>query len=257
MRVVCQFSCGTASAVATKLAIAQYGATHDVLILNAQIEDEHPDNRRFARECEQWFGIPLTVARDEKYGASVDEVNRQRRYTNGQHGAPCSTYLKRKVLDPFKRPGDIVVFGFTVEEADRLFDRQQAMPDVVVESPLIRAGLTKSDCRAMVLRAGIELPYMSRHGYNNDNCIGCWKGGEGYWAAIREDFPDVFEARARRQDDIGPGSYIFRNRSTGERYSLRNIPITVVARRNEALPSCSFFCEAAEREYASVDGSET
>ena len=30
-RIVCQFSCGAASAVATKLAIAEYASTHDVV----------------------------------------------------------------------------------------------------------------------------------------------------------------------------------------------------------------------------------
>jgi hypothetical protein len=54
-RIVCQFSCGAASAVATKLAIAQYGATHEVVIINAFLANEHPDNRRFADECAAWF----------------------------------------------------------------------------------------------------------------------------------------------------------------------------------------------------------
>ncbi len=34
-RVVCQFSCGAASAVATKLALAQHAGLHEVHILNA------------------------------------------------------------------------------------------------------------------------------------------------------------------------------------------------------------------------------
>ena len=34
-RIVCQFSCDAASAVATKLALAEYGSTHDVQIINA------------------------------------------------------------------------------------------------------------------------------------------------------------------------------------------------------------------------------
>ena len=33
-------------------------------------------------------------------------------------------------------------------------------------------------------------------GYKNNNCIGCVKGGMGYWNKIRVDFPDVFERRA-------------------------------------------------------------
>lgn len=37
----------------------------------------------------------------------------------------------------------------------------------------------------MVLRAGIELPLMYRMGYDNANCIGCVKGGEGsYLSAV-------------------------------------------------------------------------
>ena len=62
-RIVCQFSCGAASAVATKLAIAQYSATHDVQIINAFLLEEHEDNRRFAVDCEAWFGRPITGRR--------------------------------------------------------------------------------------------------------------------------------------------------------------------------------------------------
>ncbi|MFP3926004.1 hypothetical protein [Pseudomonas sp. W5-36] len=37
-RIVCQFSCADASAVATKLALADYTSTHDVQIINAFLE---------------------------------------------------------------------------------------------------------------------------------------------------------------------------------------------------------------------------
>lgn len=40
-------------------------------------------------------------------------------------------------------------------------------------------------------------------GYNNNNCIGCVKGGMGYWNKIRKDFPEVFAARAKLERDIG------------------------------------------------------
>lgn len=248
-RIVCQFSCGAASAVATKLALAQYGATHDVQIINAFIKQEHEDNRRFLEDCEKWFGRPITVLRDEKYGASTIEVFRRRQYMKGPQGAPCTTQLKRKLLDGWKQPGDVIVFGFTAEEADRLDDFRERNPGKPVIAPLIDAGLGKEDCKAMVERAGIQLPLMYRMGYDNANCIGCVKGGEGYWRAIREDFPEQFEELARVQEEIGQGAYIFRNRETNERYSLRDIP-PGVARRNDKLPSCSFFCELAEQEYA-------
>jgi hypothetical protein len=248
-RIVCQFSCGAASAVATKLALAKYGETHDVQIVNAYIQQEHDDNRRFLSDCEQWFGKKITVLRDEKYGASTIEVFRRKQFMASRYGAPCTKELKRRLLDSWKEPGDVMIFGYTAEEADRLEDFRDRHPDKPVEAPLIDAGLGKEDCKAMVLRAGIELPLMYRLGYHNANCIGCVKGGEGYWRAIREDFPEQFEELATVQEEIGEGAYLFRNRKTGERYSLRNIPVGP-ARRNEAIPSCSFFCEMAEQEYA-------
>jgi hypothetical protein len=248
-RIVCQFSCGAASAVATKLAIATYGS---VEIINAFLVEEHADNRRFAAECEQWFGQPITTLRDEKDGASVVRVFRRKRFMMGLRGAPCSQALKRDLLDKWKQPGDIMVFGYTAEEADRLDDFRDRNPDRPVIAPLIDAGLTKADCKAMVERAGMVLPLMYRLGYDNANCIGCVKGGEGYWRAIRVDFPDQFEAICLLQDEIGPGSWFLRYRSgprNGERFPLRELPAGQ-PRRNEALPSCSFFCEIAEQEYS-------
>jgi hypothetical protein len=164
-------------------------------------------------------------------------------------GAKCSTVLKRELMDAWKRPDDVMVFGFTAEEADRFDDFRERNPDRAVLAPLIDAKLGKEDCKAMVERAGIELPAMYRLGYDNANCIGCVKGGEGYWRAIKNDFPVEFEALAQVQDEIGAGAYLFRNRKTNERYSLRDIPPGPM-RRNEELPSCSFFCEMAEQEYS-------
>ena len=46
-RILCLFSCGAASAVATKLAIAEFGDR--CVIVNAFIQEEHPDNRRRRR----------------------------------------------------------------------------------------------------------------------------------------------------------------------------------------------------------------
>jgi hypothetical protein len=245
-RIVCQFSCGAASAVATKLTLAQHP---DAEIVNAFVLQEHPDNRRFLADCEVWFGKPVTVLRDEKYGASIINVFRKKQFMKGPRGAPCTSILKRELLDAWKKPGEIMVFGYTAEEADRLDDFRERNPERPVLAPLIDAGLGKEDCKAMVERAGIELPLMYRLGYDNANCIGCVKGGEGYWRAIREDFPAEFAELADVQEEIGPGAYLFRDRKTNERYSLRDMPPGPV-RRNEALPSCSFFCEMAEQEYA-------
>lgn len=58
---------------------------------------------------------------------------------------------------------------------------------------------------------------------------------------MREDFPEQFEERCKVQDELGEGSW----------FPLRDLP-EGEARRNEALPSCSFFCEMAEAEISAT-----
>lgn len=40
-------------------------------------------------------------------------------------------------------------------------------------------------------------------GYSNNNCIGCVKGGMGYWNKIRVDFPEVFQRMSKLEREIG------------------------------------------------------
>ena len=239
-RVVCHFSCGAASAVATKLILSKY-AHEQIVIYNSFIVEEHPDNRRFLADCEKWFGHPITVLADEKYGASVHEVWRRRRFMVSRFGAACSAALKHNIIDAVCLPNDTHVFGFTCEETGRA----KRFLETGGLCPLIDAGLTHADCLSMIERAGLVLPEMYRLGFNNANCIGCCKGGEGYWNKIRDVFPEQFAAAVAIDESLG--STMFRNRQTGERYGLKDLkPGT--GRHNEELPSCSFFCEMAEQD---------
>lgn len=249
-RIVCHFSCGAASAVATKLMLAEH-PPEQVVILNAYIKEEHGDNRRFLADCEAWFQHPITVLRDTKYGASTHEVWRKERFMKNNLGAPCSRALKRNLLDSFRLPGDVTVLGYTAEEKhrlDRFFDRGS---DLLPVAPLIERGLTKADCLAIVERAGIELPTMYRLGYRNANCIGCVKGGQGYWNKIRRDFPAQFEQIAAIQAEIGPGANLFR-RKDGTRFSLRELPEDAGHYPSELSIECGFFCEMAEQDIDEV-----
>lgn len=249
-RMVCQFSCGAASAVATKIILATY-APEDVLVVNAFIVEEHDDNRRFLADCEKWFGHPIVVLRDQKYGASTDEVWRRKRYMKGPYGAPCSGELKRKLLKTVSLPGDINVIGYTREEWDRFDDIMANFPDVQWSAPLIERDLGKEDCLAMIDRAGIELPEMYRRGYDNANCIGCPKGGQAYWQNIREDFPERFVQIRTIQEGIGQGANFLRFRSgprEGERMSLADLPPGRGDMKSEPSFSCSLFCDLAEKE---------
>ncbi len=242
-RTVAQFSCGAASACATKLAIERDG--DKVEVVNAFIADEDADNRRFLEDCQRWFGRQITVLRDTKYGASPANVWRKARFIVNRNGAPCSRALKKDVLRAHYRPSDTIVLGFTADarDVDRLDRYIDANASVKVWAPLIEAGLKKKDCFDMVTKAGIELPRMYRLGYHNANCPKCPKGGMGYWNKIRVDFPENFEEMAAIQDVLGPGSYFFRDRHTGERISLRQLDPTAGRFSEEPSLSCGAVCE--------------
>lgn len=247
MRVVCRFSCGAASACATKLTLARY--PDQTRIVNAFLASEDADNRRFLADCERWFDRRIVVLRDAKYGSSAVAVWRKKRFIVNRSGAPCSRALKRDVLTADNQAGDVLVLGYTADkrDVDRFNRHIDAYPEESLSAPLIEAGLTKRDCLQMVADAGIQLPRMYRLGYHNANCPGCPKGGEGYWNKIRVDFPERFEEVAAIQDMLGSGSYFFRNRKTGQRVSLRMLDPKAGRFRDEPPVNCGAICEVAER----------
>lgn len=194
-RTLVWFSAGAASAVAAKLAIAETGG-ENLVIAYTDPGSEHPDNKRFIDECEEWFGFPVQRLKSEKYKDTWDVWERER-YLVGPTGARCTGELKKKVRFRFERPDDRQVFGYTSEEKNRAERFREQNPGVFLWTPLIERELNKSDCLAIIDRAGIELPVMYKLGYLNNNCIGCPKGGIGYWNKIRRDFPEVFDRMAK------------------------------------------------------------
>ena len=102
----------------------------------------------------------------------------------------------------------------------------------------------------MIEGAGILLREMYRLGFHNANCIGCPKGGEGYWNKIRDVFPEQFVQISKIQESIGPGAYFFRDRKTGQRYGLKDLPVGKGHYPSEPAISCSFFCDLAEQDIA-------
>lgn len=243
-RIVCWFSCGAASAVATKLAIADNAGKDELVIAYTEVINEHPDNRRFLQDCERWFGQEIVVLRNERYNADIHEVFRQEQFLVGPRGAPCTRLLKRQMRVFFEEEDDIQVFGFTAEEIERADKFKERNSYVRVMRPLIDRGLTKSDCWAMIERAGIEIPAMYRLGYRNNNCIGCVKGGAGYWNKIRIDFPAQFERMAKVEREIGHS--IIKN-AHGPVF-LDEMPTDMGIHQEQPDIECSFFCHMAEQD---------
>ncbi|WP_419625814.1 hypothetical protein, partial [Thiolapillus sp.] len=64
-RIISWFSAGAASAVATKMINADVVAYCDT-------GSEDKDNRRFYKDCERWFGRPITRLKNERYRDTWD-----------------------------------------------------------------------------------------------------------------------------------------------------------------------------------------
>jgi len=247
-RIVCWFSCGAASAVATKIAIEENRRTHKVPIVVARcyVEEEHPDNNRFADDCAAWFGEPVLVLKNEKFEGSIYKVFEKERYIAGINGAACTRALKKRVREDFENREDLQVFGYTAEEdgrADALID---ANATIRLWTPLIERGLSHADCMAMIQRAGIALPVMYSMGYHHNNCIGCVKGGAGYWNKIRVDFPEAFN----RQASLGRKLGVRLVKHNGARVFLDELPASAGYYPSEPEIQCGIFCEMTEKEYS-------
>ena len=246
-RNIVRFSCGIPSAVTAKLAIAEYGADN-VEIVRSDTRSEHPDNERFMADCEVWFGKKVTVLASDEY-ENIWDVYRRERFITSHRGAPCTGLMKREPFYGYARPDDVLLFGYTADAKDALrAARLKAGSPVTVRFPLIERGLMRSDCMAMVERAGIGIPVMYLLGFNNNNCLGCPKGGMGYWNMVRIHLPLYFERMAVIQDELGPGSWFLVRR--GERISLRMLQPEDGKHEPQTEIECSIMCAIAEQDIA-------
>ncbi len=242
MKTVCWFSCGAASAVATKLALQE---CPDAVVCYQETGAEHEDNKRFLRDCEKWFGKNIKVIRSEKYVDTWD-VWEKRRYIVGVAGAPCTSELKRipaeRWLFDEMGVGTREVFGYTVEEQHRVRRWMENNNERNIWPILVERGLTKADCLGMVDRAGIEIPVMYRMGYQNNNCIGCPKGGLAYWGSIRRDFPEVFDRMAKLERELDAKVCKITTDDGRVHVFLDELPEDTGSMESDPPISCGLFC---------------
>jgi len=199
------FSCGAASAVAAYKTKQKYGETHNILIVNNPVKEEHLDNIRFLKDVEKWIGIKIISAGNKNFPSnSIIDVFNKRKYISGIKGAPCTQQLKKQARYDFESQNKIDwhVLGFTADEISRherftKFERENVIPVLIDEK------LTKGDCFRILEDAGIKLPEIYNLGYPNANCIGCVKSSSPtYWNLVRKTFPEVFEQRAFQSREI-------------------------------------------------------
>jgi len=199
-RVVCWFSCGVTSAVATKIALDIWSDS-EVRIVYCDTRSEHPDNHRFMDDCEKWYGHEIERLGSEKYH-DIWDVFEKTRYLVGVAGARCTAELKKKIRFAYQRPDDIQVYGFDSSENVRAERFRENNFEIDLRTPLIDRGMSKKDCAEVVMRAGIEVPEMYRLGFAHANCPACPKGQMGHWNLVRRVFPDIFERMSKVERDL-------------------------------------------------------
>lgn len=252
-RILCWFSCGVASAVATKLAIeanANKPEPLPLVVARCWVAEEDEDNDRFSDDCQRWFGVPVLQLMAKEYLGSCYEVFKDRRFISGPRGAPCTIELKKKVREAFQRPDDIHVFGYTTEEQDRWDAFLDGNNGIKTWNILGDKWLTHEDCLAIVQRAGIRLPDQYARGFKHNNCKACVKAtSPDYWKMVRHYHPQEF---ARMAEACKPGALTTNGarlvRIKEVRYFLHELPEGPFDPKNQDTVQCGIFCEAAEKE---------
>lgn len=190
------FSAGVSSAVATKL------SKPDLIIYN-HVDDQHPDTMRFISDCEKWFGQKVIITQSP-YKNVENACRMAACITIPGTVTPCTKFLKirERKLWEMKNPGrHTYVWGLDMDEVARMDSKIESMPGYDHEFPL--KDLSKEDCHGLLKSAGINRPTMYDLGFPNNNCIGCVRGGMGYWNLIRKLFPEVFASRVKLERLLG------------------------------------------------------
>ena len=229
---VCWISAGVSSFIAgylVKDTVDEFIYTH--------IDNQHPDSLRFIKDCEKVLGKKITILQSNY--KSVDNVIKTFGFINGPYGAKCTEILKKRVRKEWEygKKDLTYVWGFDCSKRERARAERtlQSMPEFKHEFPLIERNLTKEDCHGLLKQLGIKRPKMYDLGYRNNNCIGCVKGGMGYWNKIRIDFPEVFKQRAEEERKVGhtciKGIY------------LDELPPDAGRIEDEVMEDCSIMCQ--------------
>lgn len=234
---VCWISAGVSSFIAGYLV----KDTVDKFIY-IDVDDQHPDSLRFIKECEYQLGKPIEILKSPL--ANVENACK----SMGIIGNPrtglqvCTNLLKKRVRkeweEQHKDYSITYVWGFDANEKHRAERMLEAMPQFEHIFPLIKKNYSKKEAHYLCEKLGVKRPIMYDLGYNNNNCIGCVRGGMGYWNKIRVDFPDVFEQRAKLERQLGYS--ILKECYLDELDSNRG------RMSDEIMPECNIFCQLRE-----------
>lgn len=214
------------------------------------IADQHTDSIRFIKDCEKAIGKEIEIVKSSEYSCVADCIRTAGFIGNYRTGiAVCTNWLKKRVRKEWegqhKDYALTYVWGFDLAEKARAERTVEGNPQASHEFPLIDKELSKEDVHGLFERTfDFARPKMYEMGYPNNNCIGCVKGGMGYWNHIRKDFLDVFESRAKLERLVGHsilkdgnGTPIYLDELEPDRGNMNT----------EVFPDCSIMCYLAEK----------
>mgnify|MGYP003132398119 CR=1 FL=1 len=242
------FSCGAASVVAGKLAIKKYKDNVDIVYCDTG--GEHESNVKFLKDCENWYGKKIKILKNENYIDHFDVVKKKKFITNQYGFAYCTHELKMNLREDAGYCESVNIFGYTFEEKKRAISLENHNIDMMCEFPLIDNKVTKDECLGIIWAEGINLPEMYKLGYSHNNCVGCVKGGIGYWNRIRVDFPDVFKKMSKIEREIEVT--ILKHRSgekEGERMYLDELDPTAGNLQKDPQISCGIDCHLTIKKF--------
>ena len=151
------------------------------------------------------FGWNVEMLKNPKYADTWDLWEKER-YLSGVRGARCTKELKRLPREWYQYDNDIHIFGYTADSRDirRADALKSHYPELMIETPLIDKGITKSACRAMLKFYGISEPLTYSLGFPNANCMPCVKSqSPAYWSLVRKHFPNEFIRMAKLSRELG------------------------------------------------------
>ena len=230
---VCWISAGVSSFVAGYLA-------RNVIdkFIYIDIQDQHPDSIRFIKDCEKVLDKQIEILQSPY--KSVEGACKGAGVICSQKNFfyPCTNYLKKRVRKEwelhFQDYQLVYYWGMDIDEVNRAQRLIDSNPSQIQRFPLIEKGLTKQEAHGICSSLGIKRPLMYDLGYNNNNCVGCLKGGMGYWNKIRVDFPDVFNSRAKLERLLGS--------SILKEFYLDELPPDRGRMTHEVMTDCDIFC---------------
>lgn len=241
METIANFSGGITSAIATKKALKDFPEMKIVFI---DTGSHHPDMGRFINDCSSWFGKEIITLKSAY--EDVFDCLRRNKFINSAYGSCCTKLLKTRVRQQYEYENQIDVYIWGFEYSQKEIKRAERIkgkyPEFKHIFPLIDKKITKENALCILEKAGIQKPKMYELGYQNNNCVGCVKGGMGYWNKIRVDFPEVFQEMAELEKEIGHSCLKHFNGYETDPLFLEDLPPTAGNFKKEIMPDCSVLC---------------